>query len=69
MELKDNRAALLLEVSDEGEITVEVAVNGSKCTDKNVAAEICRVMAMKLVGDEQFQNEIMASIENQSRNE
>ena len=63
MELKDNQAALILEVSGEGEISVEVAVNQQENTDRDIATAICHVIALKLVKDEQFQSEIMAALE------
>jgi len=63
LELKDNQAALILEVSDQGEISVEVAVNQQESADRDIATAICQVIAMKLVNDEQFQNQIMAVLE------
>ncbi|MEW6587483.1 MAG: twitching motility protein [Nitrospirota bacterium] len=63
MELNDNQAALILEVSDQGEISVEVAVNERENEDRNIATAICQVIAMKLVNDEHFQSEIMAALE------
>ena len=63
MELNDNQAALILEVSHEGEIKVEVAVNASKIEERDIATAICQVIAMKLVNDEQFQSEIMTALE------
>ena len=63
MELKDNQAALILEVSEQGEISVEVAVNQQENADRDIATAICQVIAMKLVNDEQFQSDIMAALE------
>ena len=63
MELNDNQAALILEVTDQGEIKVEVAVNSGKNEERDIATAICQVIALKLVNDEQFQNEIMAALE------
>ena len=63
MELKDNQAALILEVSEQGEISVEVAVNERENGDRDIATAICQVIAMKLVNDEHFQNEIMSALE------
>ena len=62
MELKDNQAALILEVSDQGEIEVEVAVTERENEDRDIATAICQVIAMKLVNDERFQNEIMSAL-------
>ena len=63
MELNDNQAALILEVSEQGEISVEVAVNERENGDRDIVTAICQVIAMKLVNDEHFQSEIMAAIE------
>ena len=63
MELNDNQAALILEVSDQGEIKVEVAVNERENEHRDIATAICQVIAMKLVNDEHFQSEIMAALE------
>ena len=63
MELNDNQAALILEVSDEGDISVEVAVSAGKNEDRNIATAICQIIAMKLVNDEHFQSEIMSALE------
>ena len=70
MELKDNQAALILEVSEQGEISVEVAVNEQENEDRDIATAICQVIALKLVNDAQFQNQIMAALEGEeSENE
>ena len=63
MELNDHQAALILEVSEQGEISVEVAVNQQENADRDIATAICQVIAMKLVNDEQFQSDIMAALE------
>jgi len=63
LELKDNQAALILEVSEKGEISVEVAVNQQESADRDIATAICHVIALKLVNDEQFQSEIIAALE------
>ena len=63
MELKDNQAALILEVTEQGEISVEVAVTERENGDRDIATAICQVIALKLVNDEQFQSEIMAALE------
>ena len=63
MELKDNQAALILEVTEHGEISVEVAVTERENADRDIATAICHVIALKLVNDEQFQSEIMSALE------
>ena len=63
--LSDNQAALILGVSDEGEIQVDMAVAATENEATNLAAAICRVIAMRLVNDEQFQEEIMTAIDNE----
>jgi len=61
MDLQPNQAALILEASDEGEISVSVAAYD---TD-GLAAALCRVIAEKLSEDETFQAEILAALEEQ----
>lgn len=58
MELKDNQSALILEVDEHDEITVNVA---SSDID-GLTASICTAIAEKLMGDEQFQEELMAMV-------
>ena len=59
MELQSNQAALILEASDEGEISVSVA---SSDTD-SFAALLCQVIAQKLTLDKKFQEEILIELE------
>ena len=61
MELKDNQAALILETSDEGEISVEVAAADMD----GLAGQLCQNIARKLIGDEAFQQELMEMIAQQ----
>jgi len=59
MELKGNQAALILEVDEDGGVSVNVAsgeVDGP-------AGAICQALAIKLMQDEAFQAEIMEMIE------
>ncbi|MDD3813575.1 MAG: twitching motility protein [Desulfocapsaceae bacterium] len=59
MELKDNQAALILEVDEDGGVSVNVAsgdIDGP-------AGAICQAIAVKLMQDEAFQAEIMDMIE------
>ena len=59
MELENNQAALILEASDEGEISVKLAAHDYE----NLAAGICQIIAQKLTEDKKFQSEIMAALE------
>jgi hypothetical protein len=59
MELKENQAALILEVDEDGGVSANVAsgdVDGP-------AGAICQALAIKLMQDEAFQAEIMDMIE------
>ncbi len=58
MELLNNQAALLLGLSEAGEITVEVAAADLD----GLAGSICQAIALKLTRDEEFQAEIMALV-------
>ena len=60
--LNSNQAALILESSEDGEINVDVAIPGDGAGDTVLAAALCKVIAQKLTGDEQFQAEIMAEL-------
>ena len=59
MELSNNQSALILEESDNGEISVKVA---SKNIDSLTGA-LCQAIAEKLMQDEDFQKELMEIIE------
>jgi len=59
MELENNQAALILEASEDGEITVNVAL-----PDQNgLAGALCQAIAKKLMNDEQFQAELMGMLD------
>lgn len=58
MELKENQSALILETDEKGEISVTVASGDHD----GLTAAICTVIAERLMGDEQFQEEIMGMI-------
>lgn len=58
MELKENQSALILETDEKGEISVNVASGDHD----GLSAAICTVIAERLMGDEQFQEEIMGMI-------
>lgn len=59
MELKDNQAALILEVDEDGGVSVNVASGN----EGSPAKAICDAIAVKLMQDEAFQAEIMDMIE------
>ncbi len=59
MELKDNQAALILEVGEDGGVSVNVASGN----ENGAASAICEAIAVKLMQDEKFQAEIMDMIE------
>ena len=57
MDLKENQAALILEASSDGEVTVDVQ------NLQGFAIALCHALAIKLVNDEQLQGELMAMVE------
>ena len=59
MELKENQAALILQASAEGEITVDVQAQDLQ----GFASALCHALAMKLMHDEQLQGELMDIVE------
>ena len=59
MELKENQAALILEASAEGEITVDVQALDLQ----GFASALCHALAIKLMNDEQLQGELMDMLE------
>ena len=59
MELKENQAALILEASAEGEITVDVQAQDLQ----GFASALCHALAMNLMNDEQLQGELMDIVE------
>ena len=59
MELKENQAALILEASADGEITVDV----QSLDLQGLASTLCHALAMKLMHDEQLQGELMDMVE------
>ena len=58
MELNENQSALLLEIDDHGEISIEVASRDHQ----GITALLCQAIAEKLRGDEEFQKELMEMI-------
>jgi hypothetical protein len=61
--LKPNQAALVLEVSSEGEVSIEAAFPEEVDEAGGLAASICTVIGQKLSEDERFQNEVMAAVD------
>ena len=61
MELTENQSALILEVDEHGEITVNVASGDLE----GLTAAICTALAQKLMGDPEFQEEIMEMIDSE----
>ena len=59
MELKENQAALILEASPDGEITVDVQALDLQ----GFASALCHALAVKLMNDEQLQGELMDMVE------
>lgn len=59
MELQNNQAALILETSEEGEVSVNVAAPEMD----GLSSVICQAIAKKLMEDEKFQQEIMEMLE------
>ena len=65
MELKENQAALILEASADGEITVDVQAQDLQ----GFASALCQALAMKLMNDEQLQGELMDMLEAEEKPE
>jgi hypothetical protein len=59
MDLKENQAALILEVGEDGGVSVNVASGN----ENGPASAICEAIAVKLMQDENFQAEIMDMID------
>jgi hypothetical protein len=55
--LAANQAAVIL-TADEGDIEVDIAYDG----DEGLAGRICKALAMKLLGDEAFRDDILAMV-------
>lgn len=61
MKLNENQSALILEINDQGEISIEVA----SPDQEGLTALLCQAIAEKLQSDEEFQEELMEMIENE----
>lgn len=64
MELTKTQSALILDASEDGEITVDIASSDHT----SLAGSICQAIATKLMNDENFQAEIMQMIEGDPKN-
>ena len=65
MELKANQAALILEASADGEITVDVQALDLQ----GFASALCHALAIKLMNDEQLQGELMDMVDAEEKTE
>jgi hypothetical protein len=63
MELKENQAALILEASADGEITVDVLALDLQ----GFASALCYALAVKLMNDEQLQGALMDMVETEEQ--
>jgi hypothetical protein len=63
MELKENQAALILEASADGEITVDVQALDLQ----GFASALCHALAVKLMNDEQLQGALMDMVETEEQ--
>ncbi len=61
MKLKKGQAALVLEIDEHGEVEVNVASGDHE----SLTAKICEAIAEKLMGDEDFQEEIMSMLDDE----
>ena len=59
MDLKENQAALILEASSDGEVTVDVQALDLQ----GFASALCHALAIKLMNDQQLQGELMEMVE------
>ena len=59
MELSHNQSAIILEESEDGEITVNVASGNMN----GMTGALCQAIATKLMQDEGFREELMGMVE------
>jgi hypothetical protein len=69
LKLKANQAALILEASEEGEISVNVASPETESETTNFVSDLCSVIAQKLINDEEFQAEILSELHDEKIDE
>jgi len=63
MQLKQKQAAFILETSEDGEITVNIASSKEDADSGTFAFSLCQVIAKKLISDKKFQSEILSELE------
>lgn len=61
MELNENQSAIILESSEDGEITVNIA---SSDID-SMTGRLCQAIATKLMEDHEFQSELMDMLDSE----
>ena len=59
MELKQNQSAIIIEASEEGEISVDI----SSPDIDGLAGRICIAVAKKIIEDQKFQTELMSTVD------
>ncbi len=59
MELEENQSALILESDENGEISVNVASGNHD----SLTGALCKIIANKIMGDEDFQQELMEKLD------
>jgi len=62
VQLKPNQAALILDVSPTGEVTVDAAFPETSDQAGDLAATICELIGRKLTQDQEFQAELLAEL-------
>ena len=65
IQLEANQAALILESSDNGDISVNIALPKAGVEEGVLASALCRVIAEKLIGDQGFQDQIMSALDSE----
>ncbi len=63
IKLKENQAALILDIDSKGEVTVDAAFPDIPDEAGELAMALCRVIGQKLTEDEQFQAEILSELQ------
>jgi hypothetical protein len=67
--LNNNQAALILTISDDGEVEINVASPNTDEGESSLAAGICMVLGEKLSSDEKFQSMILSEIDEEVETE
>ena len=63
MQLKNNQSALIIETSDDGEVTVDV----TSPDIKSFGGRLCIAIGKRIMNDDSFQNELIDMMEKESR--